>query len=116
MRVLREMKCAARNEANEMARDLHGRIEASAKQKTARRHKFQPLINAKEWKRMQRNNGVSVLNVTAVTVRRGLLGEQRLDLRNHQRLGVFISGLNDDFAPRTSFRAELTRRVGIQSH
>ena len=58
----------------------------------------------------------SGLNVAAVTVRRGLRGEQRLDLRNHQHLEVFISGLNNDFDPHTSFRAGLTRRVGIQSH
>ena len=46
------MKCAAQNAATETARDLHGRTEASAKQRTARRHKFQPLMNAHEGKTM----------------------------------------------------------------
>lgn len=46
--VLSETKCRTKNDANETAGDFHLRTEASAKQRTARRHKFQPLMNAKK--------------------------------------------------------------------
>jgi hypothetical protein len=52
----------------------------------------------------------SVLDTQAVIARRGLRDEQRLDLRNHERSSVFMSGLNNDSDPRTSFRAELCLR------
>ncbi len=48
----------------------------------------------------------SVLDTQAVIARRVLQNDQRLDLRNYKRSSVFISGLNNDSDPRTSFREE----------